>query len=283
MSDSWIDIQNKPIKELQKKKLSLCASKRIRDDNGLTLISITGKQQGGKSSYGMWILSELYDYNVDEIMKHIVFTMEDFTKLISDAINGGYREKCIMWDDCSIQGGAAKWMVDPRGVMYLAGLGDTLGVATKGLILTSPSGDMIKAFRNYSKYKVVIGNGRHKWDRIARGYWIGKSPMDQRYCSVEFQDNYDTRIPFYERYAQVRKEISLLAIKNLNEIMTPKDKEADVNSIIEQSIITQWESGERNKSAISRNIEKVIGWKIDRHRVSNVLSDHGLTELPLGY
>ena len=231
MSDSWIKLQNEPIKQLKKLDLKLGASKRVRDDNGLTLLSITGKQQGGKSSYGMLILWELYNGNVDEIMKHIVFTIEDFTKIISNAINGGYREKCIMWDDASITGGAAKWVVDPKGVMYLAGLGDTLGIATKSVILTSPSGDMIKAFRNYMKYKVVISQGQHKYDRIARGYWIGKSPMEQRYCSLEFQDNYDTRIPFYERYAAVRKEISLLAIKNLNDVMqqesTPKDKKSN--------------------------------------------------------
>lgn len=225
MSDkSWIDIQNEPINDMKKKKLILNASKRIRDDNGLTFISVTGKQQGGKSSYGMLILWELYNGNVDEIMKHIVFTIEDFTKLISDAIHGGYREKCIMWDDASITGGAAKWTVDPKGVMYLAGLGDTMAVATKSIIMTSPSGDMIKAFRNYAKYKVIISSGRHKYDRIARGYWIGKSPMEQRYCSLEFQDNYDTRIPFYERYAAVRKEISLLAIKNLNDAMQQEEE-----------------------------------------------------------
>lgn len=216
---SWIDVQTEPIKAMKKLDFKLRASKRIRDDNGLTLLSITGKQQGGKSSYGMLILYEIYEGDIEQIMKHIVFSMEDFTKLISDAINGGYRERCIMWDDASVTGGAAKWMVDPKGVMYLAGLGDTLGVATKSVIMTSPSGDMIRAFRNYSKYKIVIDNGRHKYDRVAHGYWIGKSPMDQRYCSVEFLDRYDTRIPFYELYAKKRKEISLMAIKNLNDVM----------------------------------------------------------------
>jgi len=212
---TWIEIQNEPVEALKHFKLNLVASKRIRDDNGLTLFSVTGKQQGGKSSYGMLILWEMFNGNVDEIMKHIVFSMEDFTKIISNAINGGYRERCIMWDDMSLSGSAASWTVDPKAVMYLAGLGDTLGVATKSLILTSPSGDMIKAFRNYSKYKVMISQGRHKFDRVARGYWLGTSPMEQKYVSLEFEDHYDTRIPFYERYAQKRKELSLAAIKNM--------------------------------------------------------------------
>jgi len=245
MSESWISIQNKPVKELQKMKLDLAASRRIRDDSGLTLFSITGKQQGGKSSYGMLILYEMFNGDVEQIMKHIVFTIEDFTKLISDAINGGYREKCIMWDDASITGGAAKWTVDPKGVMYLAGLGDTLGVATKSVIMTSPSGDMIKAFRNYTKYKIVISQGKHKYDRIARGYWIGKSPMEQRYCSLEFQDNYDTRVPFYERYAAVRKEISLLAIKNLNSVMQSEETKEPKITIKDKvfELKRDWEAG----------------------------------------
>lgn len=278
---SWIDIQNAPVSEMRKLNLRLAASKRIRDDNGLTLLSITGKQQGGKSSYGMLILWELYKGDVNEIMKHIVFTIEDFTKIISNAINGGYREKCIMWDDASITGGAAKWTVDPKGVMYLAGLGDTLGIATKSVIMTSPSGDMIKAFRNYTKYKVVIGQGRHKYDRIAKGYWIGKSPMEQRYCSLEFTDEYDTRVPFYERYAAVRKEISLLAIKNLNDAMQPEEKQ-NLNteaSWIERAIVTQWDNGIRNISKITRTINETLDMNIERHRVSSILNKLGLRSI----
>ncbi len=215
---TWIEIQNEPIKELSKRKLQLSASRHIRDDNGLTLYSITGNQQGGKSSYGMLILWEMFNGDVEQIMNHIVMSATDFTNIIDAALSGGYREKCIMWDDMSVGGSAATWMTDPLLVKYMSGLGDNLGVATKSLILTSPSGDMIKAFRNYSKYKVVISNGRHKWDRVARGYWLGKSPMDQRYCSAIFEDNYDTRIPFYEIYAKKRKEISLTAVRNMKSL-----------------------------------------------------------------
>ena len=212
---TWVQIQNEPIKDLRKRKLQLIASHKIRDDNGLTLLSVTGNQQGGKSSYGMLILSEIYGGDVDQIMKHIVMSANEFVNILEAAITGGYREKCIMWDDLSVEGSAATWMTDPILVKRLGALGDTLGIATKSLIMTSPSGDMIKAFRNYSKYKVIISNGRHKWDRVAKGYWIGKSPMDQRYCTPVFADKYDTRVPFYEIYAQKRKEISLKAVLDM--------------------------------------------------------------------
>lgn len=220
MTESWISIQNRPVKEMKKLKLHLAASNRIAKDSGLTMISITGKQQSGKSSYAMLILDELFNHDKEEVLKHIVFSMDDFAKLISGALNGGYRERCILWDDASVQGSAARWTTDPKLVMYLAGLGDTLGVATKGLIMTSPSGDMTKAFRNYAKYKVVISNGHgNKYTRIARGYWIGRSPMDQRYCQSEFEDKYESFVPYYEEYAQRRKEISLNAVKSLESFL----------------------------------------------------------------
>lgn len=228
MSESWIKIQNKPIKEMRKLDLRLCASQRIRDDSGLTFLSVTGNQQSGKSSYGLYILYELYEGDVDEIMRHVVMSAKDFTDIIDQALTGGYREKCIMWDDMSIGGCAATWVTDPKLVKYLGALGDTLAVATKSIILSSPSGDMIKAFRNYQKYIVQIHKGKQKWDRVAKGYFIGRSPMNSRWCSPEFEDTFDTRIPFYERYALKRKEISLQAVRNMKTMFTNTQGNTDV-------------------------------------------------------
>jgi len=216
---SWIEIQKQPIKEMQGIDLHLCGSRHIRDDNGLTFYSVTGNQQSGKSAYGMCILSEVYGHNEDDVMAHIVMSVKEFTEIIDKALTEGFRHRCIMFDDASVTGSAATWITDPKLVMYLAALGDTLAVATKSIILTSPSGDMIKAFRNYQKYIIQIGTGKHKYDRIAKAYFIGKSPMMQRWCSSRFEDVFDTRIPFYERYAQKRKEISLETVRNMKEML----------------------------------------------------------------
>jgi len=215
MPKTWVQIQNEPIKALKKLDLQLAGSKHIRDDTGLTFYNITGNQQSGKTAYGLHILSELYEYDEDAVLAQIAMSAKPFARLITDALEGNYRHKCIMWDDMSVSGSAATWISDPKFVKALAGLGDTLGVATKSIILTSPSGDMIKAFREYFKYKITIHNGSGKYGRIARGYFFGKSPMDQKYCSSIFEDVYDTRIPFYERYALMRKDISLKAATEL--------------------------------------------------------------------
>ncbi len=224
---NWIQIQKKPVKDMKKLPLKLEGSKHIRDDNGLTFYSVTGNQQSGKSAYGMNILSELYEFNEDKIMSQIVMTAKEFADKIDDALTNKYRHRCIMWDDASVTGSAAKWMTDPKMVMYLAALGDTLAVATKSIILTSPSGDMIKAFRNYQKYIIQISMGKHKYDRVAKAYFIGKSPMMQRWCRTEFADMFDTRIPFYLRYAKKREELSLKAVKDMKTLFMDKTATED--------------------------------------------------------
>lgn len=212
---NWIARQNRPLKEMRKLNLILSGSKHIRDDNGLTFYSITGNQQSGKSAYGMCILSELYNHDADAVLNQIVMTAKEFTEKIDEALTKKFRHKCIMWDDTSVTGSAAKWMTDPKMVMYLAALGDTLAVATKSIIMTSPSGDMVKAFRNYQKYIVQISMGRHSYERLAKAYFIGKSPMAQRWCRAEFTDQFDVRIPFYQRYAQKREDLSLKAVRDM--------------------------------------------------------------------
>lgn len=238
----WITRQNKPIKEMRRIKFKLNGSKHIRDDNGLTFYSITGNQQSGKSAYGMCILSELYHHDEDAILNQICMTAKEFTAKIDDALANKYRHKCIMWDDMSVTGSAAKWMTDPKMVMYLAALGDTLAVTTKSIIMTSPSGDMVKAFRNYQKYIVQISMGRHKYERIAKAYFIGKSPMAQRWCRPIFRDDFDTRIPFYLKYAQKRESLSLQAVQDMktmfiaNNMEEPETKPLTIKQRVEELV-----------------------------------------------
>jgi len=234
---TWIQIQNEPVKELKKLSLNLSASRRIRDDNGLTFLSISGNQQGGKSTYGMAILSELFEGDEDEILRHVVMSAKDFADMVYGALIGGYREKCIMWDDMSLGGRASLWVTDPKLVQALGALGDTLAVATKSIIFSSPSGDMVKAFRNYQKYTVQIHNGQHKWDRVAKGYKMGKSPLGSDWATLIFEDYFDPRLPFYERYALKRKEISLKAVMEMRSFFTktqPKEEQKPVVSIKER-------------------------------------------------
>lgn len=228
MSSDFSEWQNKPIREMQKLNLHLGLSKRIAYDNGLTGASITGIQQGGKSSYGLIVLWELFNHDVDKVLEHVVFRIEDFTAKIKQALQTHQRMRCLMLDDASLFASAARYNVNRKLVLYLSGLGDTLGVATKGIILTSPSGDLIKALRNYQFYKVQIGQGRHHYDRIARGYKQHTKPSGQKWVSSEFHDCYDIRTTFYERYAAMREDISLTAVTNIETFMNQEPKRPEI-------------------------------------------------------
>lgn len=213
------DIQTAPTRGLTYDNLRLGLSKRIAFDPGLTGATIQGAQQTGKSAYAMLVMYDLYQGDIEKMFKHIVFSISDLTSLLQNAMQRRERLLCVLWDDASVGGSASHYNTDRKLVQYLSALGDTLGIATKGLLMTSPSGDLIKSFRNYEFYKVRIGFGRHKYDRIAMAYKKGVSPYGQQWYSLEVRDNFDTRLPFYDRYYKMREELSLSTLATMDSFM----------------------------------------------------------------
>lgn len=209
-------IQNRPIENLRGVKLNLSLSRLIRDKPGLVGCNIVGTQQSGKSTYAILVLYELFRGDVDKIFQHIVFNVKDLTELLNKAIQNHERLTCVLWDDASVSGAAGMYNVNRRMVQYLSAMGDTLGLATKSILLTSPSADLIKSFRNYNFYKVQIGLGRHKYDRVAKGYEFGMSPFSQKWGRAAFEDTYDIRIPFYDRYYKLREQLSVSTLKDMD-------------------------------------------------------------------
>ena len=226
---SFKDIQNAPTRGLTKENLHLGLSRRIAFDKGLSGATIEGMQQTGKSSYAMLTMWELYQHDVDEMFKHIVFSIKDLTELLQGAMNRRERLLCILWDDASVGGSASHYNTDRKLVQYLSALGDTMGIATKGLLMTSPSSDLIKSFRNYGFYKVRIGFGRHEFDRVAMGYKKGTSPYGQNWYGVEFKDTVDIRVPWYDRYYKMREELSLSTLATMDKFLNSnKDEQSKV-------------------------------------------------------
>ncbi len=227
-NNSFIDFQTKPVREMQKLNLHMALSKRIANDQGLTGASVTGVQQGGKSSYGLLVLYELYNHDVDKVLEHTVFRIEDLVAKIKSALKNHIRMRCIMLDDASLFASAARYNVNRKLVLYLSGLGDTLGVATKAILLTSPSGDLIKALRQYQFYRVQIHQGRNKYDRIAKGYKLHTLPSGKKWVSAEFHDFFDIRTSFYERYAKMREQVSLTAVQNMETFLNTEPKRPEI-------------------------------------------------------
>lgn len=220
MTEDFKEIQNKPVNDLKGVDLHLSLSRLIRDKPGLVGCHINGAQQTGKSVYALLVMYELYQGNIEEVFKHIVFDIKSLTKLLNNAIQNKERMICVLWDDSSVAGSAQQYNINRKMVAYLSAMGDTMGLATKSILLTSPSGDIIKAFKNYNFYRAIIGFGRHKYDRVAKGYQYGKSPYDQKWGRQAFVDGYDVRLPFYDRYYKLRNELSISTLSDMNTFLS---------------------------------------------------------------
>jgi hypothetical protein len=223
MSPGFKEIRDAPIKRVDKDKLALCLSRHIYGDRGLTGASIIGKQQTGKSAYALTVMYELYNGNVDDVLKHTVFSIRGLANLLQNAMDNHDKMICVLWDDASVGGSASHYNTDRKLVQYLSALGDTLGIATKGLLMTSPSSDLIKAFRQYDFYKVAIGFGRHENERIARGYTRHISPYGQESFTHVYEDTFDARIPFYQKYYNMREQLSISTIANMRSLLDECD------------------------------------------------------------
>lgn len=212
--ESFIDMQNAPMKAIKNIKLNFALSRRIRDEKGLVGASVTGTQQTGKSSYALQVLYELYQKDKDKALDHMFYSLTDLKERLLHALDHNYRMIAVCLDDASIHARASTYNTDRKAVVEISNMGDTLGILTKSLILTSPSGDLIKAFRAYNFYRVSIIQGRHEFDRVAKGYKTGMSPMMQKWVSTSFEDNFDIRLSFYEAYAKNRKRLSLNTLRS---------------------------------------------------------------------
>lgn len=224
MTEDFKEIQNKPVNDLKGVDLHLSLSRLIRDKPGLVGCHINGGQQTGKSSYAMLVLWELYQHDVDKVLEHIVFNIKTLAEVLNTALENKERQTCIVWDDCSVSGAAMQYRINTELVAYISALGDTMGLATKSILLTSPSGDIIKAFKNYNFYEARIGFGRHKYDRIAKCYQHGKSPYKKDWYRTVFTDTFDTRIPWYDRYYKMRNELSISTVRDLQTFLNKKEK-----------------------------------------------------------
>jgi hypothetical protein len=63
----------------------------------------------GKSVYCLKTLYNIYNKNWDIAKRYIVFTPQDFLKIIDDAIQKNYRIPALVWDDAGFWVGRQRW------------------------------------------------------------------------------------------------------------------------------------------------------------------------------
>lgn len=229
---NFLDGQTRAINKLKDKKFHTTAAEIIVKSQKLEGFIIHGAQRSGKSVYGTMILYELYDHDVDEMFRHMFFSMKDLNKFLIEAAKTDERCPAIMVDDAGVHMSANSYNTNRRQAVYLSAVMDTIGIICKGLIFTTPNpNNLLKAIRNYEFYRVQISMGRHTNDRIAKAYSHTTSPDGTHFwINTEYEDKFYVKVPYYERYAEIRKQMSISTLKDMETFLNNEPKR---NPIIE--------------------------------------------------
>jgi len=199
---------------------------------------IEGKRAVGKSSYAIKVMKNVYQelYDLDDTasynyaLDHIIFTMDDIVRTLSEARRKHEMIPVVCWDDAGVHGSNLQWFINMRGVQELKAITDTVRSAVTGMLLTCPDRQgLAKVLRGYDDYLVNISvvEGRHR--RSARGYNVYKLPSGLKRVYRNFDDRYSCYLPkwVYDKYMIQRHKFldeALAAVEAMKEKMIPKQK-----------------------------------------------------------
>jgi len=201
---------------------------------------VFGERGVGKSMYCYKIMAKVYyDYNgfyktddeasaYDEALKHMVFEVKDFIKLINYNIKHDYVTPVLTLDDATVHFCSYKFFTDLKEVVYLHGLFDLIRSSCTGLLMTTPNRKLLLSFlRQYDDYRIKIYMRDHRWQRYARCYRWNYLPDEKKYhIYIPFQDNFSCYVQeeYFKKYMAKRKK-AFMKINNEMMKMMKKDKE----------------------------------------------------------
>lgn len=222
--------QNIEITKLKNKIFHTSIAEIIVHSQKLEGFIIHGPQRSGKSVYGTMSLYELYNQDEDEMFAHMFFTLDELNEFLIKAVDTGIRCPAIMIDDAGVHMSAASYNTNRNQAIYLSAIMDTIGIICKGLIFTTPNpNNLLKAIRNYEFYRVQISMGRHANDRVAKGYSHTTAPDGRHFwINSEFADNFYVKVPYYERYAEIRRQMSISTLRDMRTFLKQEPKRTPI-------------------------------------------------------
>lgn len=201
--------------------------------NAFTGAVVYSLQRLGKSSYGMQVMRELYG-NWDDVFANMFYKLEDITDYLYDCLDNPDPLPCVLWDDAGVHANKLLYFRDVDQADLIKKLFDVMGIATHGIILTTPVPDeLLKSLRNYEFLKIKIMKGRNKNDRLARAYENVLWPSGVHRNPRAFEDNFDVRLPdeIYQRYSPIRAGYYRESLMNLREFIKQKKVESNIKQI----------------------------------------------------
>jgi len=190
------------------------------NQNGFVGAIVYGGQRLGKSSYALKTAYQIYG-DWDKVNECVLYKLSDVVKVIKDAINGGYKVPCIIWDDAGVHANRLLYFAERDLVRYLENMLDVIGTHVSSLILTTPNPlNLLLAIRGFEFYRIKVYRKDAYNGRYAVGYNSVLLPSGTRLIRREFSDNYNVRLPddFYAKYMIKRNGYLKDAINQLESI-----------------------------------------------------------------
>lgn len=224
----WENAKKEGKIKLQEQEGHSNLAQEIRD-NAFTGAIVYALQRKGKSSYAMQVMYELYG-NWDDVFKNMFYRIDDLTNYLYDRLGQDEPLPCVLWDDAGVHASKLLYFKDKDQADMIKRLFDVMGVATQGILLTTPVPDeLLKSLRSYEFLKIKIMD-ESKYGRLARCYKNVLWPSGTRRNPKYFEDHFDVRLPdeIYQRYSPIRKGYYIQSLRDLRDTITTKKLEASV-------------------------------------------------------
>jgi len=196
--------------------------------NSFSAFNVCGRRGVGKTAYSLWALHDafvLMGYTNNgawrEALSCLKFKLVDVVSYLKDAVDRDEKKVCLIWDDARVHASGGQYFIQPKMVIKLGGLMDTIRTAVSCLILTMPTQHgLLGVLKNYDDYLVKIKYAdAGGFNRIATGYLWTTLPAGQRRIYTKFHDKYSCRLPnwLYNKYMIQRKNALKDVLADLEE------------------------------------------------------------------
>lgn len=188
---------------------------------------ISGPRGIGKSSYALRslhfaLLSLGYsDAEAWEIcLRSIKFKLFDVVQFLESAVSSDARAVCLIWDDVRISASGSSWFQNPKLVVRLVAVLDTVRSSICSMVLTSPSSSgLLSVLNSFDDHTIKVSySSAGGWYRTGKGYITKTLPSGMRRIYRSWEDTFSCYLPnvIFERYNKMRKDALKDALKDLS-------------------------------------------------------------------
>lgn len=185
-------------------------------EHGFVEAIIYGRRGSGKSSYAIQVLRDFFmskglseNEAYDEAIRVMKYRMGDIIEFVKTHADNGDIAPSLIIDDAGVGLSRYRWWTEPKQILHLQSMMDTVRSGLSSILMTCPSPKSILSFirKDYDDYFVKITKVSGDWRRKAIGYQMSTLPSGKTYVFKKFEDNYSCYLPnkVYQKYDKIRR------------------------------------------------------------------------------